>query len=155
MSNFEIGKYEINKVDKESGEILGKMDIEVKVTPLTESKNNVKAFAGVTIDGMFGIHGIKVIDGQNGLFMSMPQASDGKGGFRDVAHPVTREGRMELQNAVIAQYSVSLKQLEVQQESTLAKIKETREAVTGKSTPNKSAEKDSVKTAKNKTDNSL
>jgi|GEM_PF-767377 len=152
MSKFDIGKYELSKIDQETGEVLRKIDLEVKVTPLTEPKNNVRAYASITLDGMFGTHGIKVIDGQNGLFMRMPQMSDGRGGFRDVSHPVTKEVRVELQNAVLAQYGVALGQLEAQQESTLAKIKETKEALAGKATPDKAATREPGRTPKNKAD---
>jgi len=146
-----MGKYSINKTDQ-AGEITGTMDLEVKAYPIREPKGNTKAFASVTIDGMFGIHGISVIEGKNGLFASMPQTRDKTGGFRDVAHPVTSEGRKALNEAVLSEYAVALGELEVKQESTLAKIKEAKEAATARPAPDKAAAKEAVKSAKSKAD---
>jgi len=149
-----MGSYSLNKVDA-TGEVTGNVDLEVKVYPIGEPKGNIKAFASVTIDGIFAISGISVIEGQNGLFASMPQTRDGKRGFRDVAFPVTSEGRKGLNEAVLAEYAISLVDLEVKQESTLAKIKEQREAAASRPAPDRSAIKETSKSAKNKNEATL
>jgi len=144
-------KYSLNKTDQD-GKVTGTMELEVRVYPIAEPKNNTKAFAAVNIDGMFAISGISVIEGQNGLFASMPQAKDNKGAYRDIAFPVTREGRQVLNEAVIAEYAASLGNLEAKQESTLANIKERKEAAS-RSGPDKTATdavKDTTRDAKKK-----
>ena len=51
-------------------------------------EGKLKAIASVTFDDEFVVHDIKVIDGQNGLFIAMPSRKIGNGEFRDVAHPL-------------------------------------------------------------------
>ena len=149
-----MSNYQLNKVD-DAGEITKTFDMEVRVYPIAEPKGNTKAFAAVTIDGMIGISGISVIEGSKGLFASMPQTRDGKGGFRDVAFPVTSEGRKTINEAVLSEYAVALVDLEAKQESTLAKIKEQREAAASRPAPDKSAIKEAGKSTKNKTEAAL
>ena len=54
-------------------------------------EGKMKAVASVTFDDEFVVHDIKIIDGQNGLFIAMPSRKVGEGDFRDVAHPLKSE----------------------------------------------------------------
>jgi stage V sporulation protein G len=72
-----------------------------KVT--TDSK--MRAIASITIDGVFVIHDIRVVEGVNGLFIAMPSRKMPNGEFRDVAHPITTEVRQQIQDAVLAAYN--------------------------------------------------
>jgi stage V sporulation protein G len=63
-----------------------------------------KAFAAVTLDDEFAVHGIKVMENERGLWVSMPARRDAKGEFRDVFHPITRGAREKIINAVIEAY---------------------------------------------------
>ena len=42
----------------------------------------MKAIVSVTFDDQFVIHDIKVIEGQNGLFIAMPSRQTSTGGYR-------------------------------------------------------------------------
>ena len=56
----------------------------------------VKAFASANIGGAFAIHGLRVVDGEKGLFVAMPSTSfqrDGKTEYQETFHPVSREAR--------------------------------------------------------------
>ena len=64
----------------------------------------MKAVASVTFDNEFVVHDIKVIDGQNGLFIAMPSKRMNDGVFRDVAHPLTSETRTKIKDAILAAY---------------------------------------------------
>ena len=130
MANFEL-----NKVNKETGEITGTMNIEVKAYPIAEPKGSTKGFASVTIDGMFGVHGISIKDGSNGLFVAMPQTKDSKGEYKDIVHPVTSEGRKALNEAVLAEFGAALDEMVVQKESALDKIRESAKATKEKTVP--------------------
>ncbi len=130
MSNLAL-----NKIDKDTGEITGTMNLEIRVYPLEEPRGNTKAFASVTVDGMFGVHGLSVIEGKNGLFVSMPQQRDSKGKPRDVFHPVTSEGRAALQDAVLGEYAVSLDAMVAQRESTLQKLRDAAKTAQAKPAP--------------------
>jgi len=130
MANFEL-----NKVDKESGEIMGTMNIEVKAYPIAEPKGSTKGYASVTVDGMFGAHGISIVEGKNGLFVAMPQTKDSKGEYKDIFHPVTSEGRKALNDAVLSEFGVALDAMVVAKESTVQKMREAAAAAKGQSAP--------------------
>ncbi len=64
----------------------------------------VKAAASICLDGQFVVHDLRVIEGPNGLFVSMPARKTGSGDYRDIAHPVTAEARELIQKAVLEAY---------------------------------------------------
>ena len=67
-------------------------------------EGKLKAIASVTFDDEFVVHDIKVIDGQNGLFIAMPNRKIGNGEFRDVAHPLSSETRNKIRDAIFEEY---------------------------------------------------
>ena len=73
---------------------------------LTEGK--MKAIVSVTLDDAFVIHDVKVVDGQNGLFVAMPSRKTPTGEFRDIAHPISQESRDLLQSKVLEKYEEAL-----------------------------------------------
>ncbi len=72
-----------------------------------EDTGNLKAYATVTLDEAFVIHGLKVLEGENGLWVSMPASKNKKGEYKDVFHPITKESREILVSAVIKAYEGS------------------------------------------------
>ena len=56
----------------------------------------------------FVVHDIKVIEGQNGLFIAMPSRKMADGEFRDIAHPINATTRQKIQEAVFSEYEKSL-----------------------------------------------
>lgn len=88
--------------------------INVKIDNLVDYEGSkVKAFASANIGGAFAIHGIRVMDSDKGLYVSMPSRSyqkDGKTEYTDVFHPVTSEARTELNNAVMEAYEQKLQE---------------------------------------------
>ncbi len=62
------------------------------------------AFASITIDHLFVVHDLKVIDGHKGLFVAMPSRKTNSGEFKDIAHPIATEARDLIQNKVISAY---------------------------------------------------
>jgi len=68
----------------------------------------MKAFAAVTFDASFVVHNIRVLEGQKGIFISMPAKKKKDGKYLDVAHPITTEMRHRLDNAVIEKYKQAL-----------------------------------------------
>ena len=73
-------------------------------------EGKLKAIASVTFDDEFVVHDIKVIDGQNGLFIAMPSRKMGEGDFRDIAHPLVSETRNKIRDAIFAEYEKVLAQ---------------------------------------------
>lgn len=79
------------------------MDItEVKVFPVQEEK--LKAFVSIVIDRCFMVNDIKIINGKDGLFISMPSRRKKNGEFKDVAHPLNNETRRFVESRVLAEY---------------------------------------------------
>ena len=68
---------------------------------------NIRATASLTIGGAFAIHGIKVINGQNGEFVSMPSYKKGDA-YKDIFHPVSKDAREQINNAVMEAYEQKL-----------------------------------------------
>jgi len=64
----------------------------------------MKAIVSVTFDNEFVVHDIKVIEGQNGLFIAMPSRKTPDGEFKDIAHPINTITREKLQNSILEEY---------------------------------------------------
>ena len=75
---------------------------EVKVFPVAEDK--LKAFVSITFDRCFVVSDIKIIQGGNGLFVSMPSKKRKNGSFRDIAHPLDNETRRRIEEQIIREY---------------------------------------------------
>ena len=67
-------------------------------------EGKMKAVVSVTFDDEFVVHDIKVIDGQNGLFIAMPSRKMGDGDYRDIAHPLRSETRNRMKDAILEAY---------------------------------------------------
>ncbi|WZL72826.1 septation regulator SpoVG [Clostridiaceae bacterium 35-E11] len=67
-------------------------------------EGKMKAIVSVTFDNEFVVHDIKIIEGQNGLFIAMPSRKMGEGDFRDIAHPINSETRTRLQEKIFTEY---------------------------------------------------
>jgi stage V sporulation protein G len=68
----------------------------------TEGK--MKAIVSVTFDNEFVVHDIKVIEGQNGLFIAMPSRKTPDGEFKDIAHPINTLTREKIQKSILDEY---------------------------------------------------
>ncbi len=75
---------------------------QVKVFPVHEDK--LKAFASIVIDECFVVSDIKIIQGAEGLFVSMPSKKRKNGMFRDIAHPLNSETRRKIEDLIVAKY---------------------------------------------------
>lgn len=69
-----------------------------------QEEGKMKAIVSVTFDDEFVVHDIKIIDGQNGLFVAMPSRKMADGEFRDIAHPINAETRKKIQDAIFEEY---------------------------------------------------
>ena len=75
---------------------------DVRVFPVDEEK--LKAFVSIVFDHCFMINDIKIIQGRDGLFISMPSRKKKNGEFKDVAHPLNNETRRMIEEAVVGAY---------------------------------------------------
>ena len=76
---------------------------DVRVRKMTK-EGKMKAVVSITIDDEFVVHDIKVIEGQNGLFIAMPSRKTPDGEFKDIAHPINTETRERMQSAILEAY---------------------------------------------------
>lgn len=72
-----------------------------------QTDGRMRAIASITLDNEFVVHDIRVIDGNEGLFVAMPSKRTPDGEFRDIAHPINSGTRNKLQTAVLAAYQQS------------------------------------------------
>lgn len=70
-----------------------------------EGHNRLKAIAAITFEECFVIHELRVIEGDNGLFIAMPSRKLPDGEFKDIAHPINSETRDAIEKAVIDAYN--------------------------------------------------
>jgi len=110
-----------------------KMD--VRVYPLDKPDNNTKAFASITIEDLIAIKGIRVVEGTNGHFVTMPQSKDKEGNYHDIAFPVTADLRKAVNKAVLDEFA------KVNEKST-PKPEKTSETETKKSSKPSTSEPD-------------
>jgi len=75
---------------------------QVKVFPVSEEK--LKAYVSIVLDECFLVSDLKVIQGPNGLFISMPSKRKKNGEFKDVAHPLNRETRERMEKRILEEY---------------------------------------------------
>ncbi|MDV4150243.1 septation regulator SpoVG [Clostridium sp. AL.422] len=68
------------------------------------SDGKMKAIVSVTFDNEFVVHDIKVIEGQNGLFIAMPSRKTPDGEFKDIAHPINTDTRERIQASILEAY---------------------------------------------------
>ena len=79
---------------------------DVKITLVDEGK--LRAFATIVLDDCIAVHGLKVIQGQSGLFVAMPSRPLGNGGHQDVAHPINNSTRKWMETVIIDKYKETL-----------------------------------------------
>ena len=73
-----------------------------------KDEEKLKGVVSITIDECFVVHDIKVIEGKDGLFISMPNKKTANGQHIDIAHPINTETRLELKDIVLEAYNKAL-----------------------------------------------
>lgn len=70
-----------------------------------EGETRLKAIASITIDAEFAVHELRIIEGNEGLFVAMPSRKTVEGTFRDIAHPINVETRKMVEEVVLEAYN--------------------------------------------------
>ena len=78
--------------------------IRIRIGRQTENIERLKAYADITFDESFVVHGLKIIDGQNGLFVAMPSRRMPNGEFKDIVHPIKPELRAEITKVILEKF---------------------------------------------------
>lgn len=82
-------------------------DVRLKLVT-NESDSKLKAYADVTFEECFVVHGLKIIEGQKGMFVAMPSRKMPDGEYKDIAHPITLELRKDITDSVILKYKETI-----------------------------------------------
>ena len=72
-----------------------------------ETDGRMKAIASITFDGEFVVHDIRIIDGNNDLFVAMPSKRGAYGESRNIAHQINSDTRAKIQEVVLAAYAAA------------------------------------------------
>lgn len=70
--------------------------------------DKLKAYATVVFDDAFIVRDMKIICGNNGLFVAMPNKKTKDGTFRDVAHPLNKDMRNLIEASVLKEYKTQV-----------------------------------------------
>ena len=74
---------------------------DIRIRLVEKEDNKLKAVASITIDECFVVHDIKVIEGKEGYFISMPSKKTPDGEYKDIVHPINTETREALSASII------------------------------------------------------
>ena len=98
--NEQLGKYQNN-----GGIHMQITDVRVRKV---NDEGKMKAVVSITFDDEFVVHDIKIIEGQNGLFIAMPSKKAVDGEYRDIANPINSRTRERIQNFMLEKYEEAL-----------------------------------------------
>lgn len=77
---------------------------DVRLRKVNNQDTRMKALVSITFDDAFVIHDLRVIEGNNGLFVAMPSKRTPDGEFRDIAHPIHSDMRQHVQEEIMRVY---------------------------------------------------
>lgn len=84
------------------------------------SEGRLRAVVSITIDHMLAVHDIKVVQGDERLFIAMPSRKDENGAFRDIVHPILPESRRLIEESILDAYQKHMALLEIEAQETPA-----------------------------------
>ena len=93
------------------------MKVKATINRITDKpESTVKAYASVSFDGAFAVHGIKVCENEKGRFVSMPSSSykdrNGETKYNEIFHPISKGAREALNQSVLNAYDYKLQQMQ-------------------------------------------
>ena len=84
---------------------------QVSVWPFKEGPNlgHMKGIAQIVLNDQMVIRGLRVMDGQNGLFVGYPNDPFYKGeDFRSLCNPITRQLKEHIENCVLEKFQAAV-----------------------------------------------
>ena len=76
----------------------------VTIRKVEKEDSRMRGIASVLLDDCFAIHDIRIIEGDNGLFIAMPSRKTPVGEYRDIAHPINQEVRTMFEKEILDAY---------------------------------------------------
>ncbi|MBO5008533.1 MAG: septation regulator SpoVG [Clostridia bacterium] len=86
---------------------------DIRIRQMT-SDAKMRAVVSVTFDNCFVVHDIKIIEGEEKLFIAMPSRKTPDNEFKDIAHPINPEMREKLSKMILEKYHSTMVQQEAQ-----------------------------------------
>lgn len=77
----------------------------VNVKKIDKEESRMKGIASILIDDCFAIRDIRIIEGNEGLFIAMPSRKNAEGEYHDIAHPINAETRKMFEEAIFDAYN--------------------------------------------------
>lgn len=102
------------------------------------AEGRLRAVVSITLDHMFAVHDIKIVQGNERIFLAMPSRKDENGTFRDVFHPIHPEARKLLEERILTayqQYLVLLQEREAAEQNAQAAAQDNAEPVQDNAEP--------------------
>lgn len=104
------------------------MKIDVRINSLTPGEGSTKAIASANLDDCFAVKNIRVVEGKNGLFVSMPSYKGADGEYHDLCFPTTPELRKQLNSAVADAYKQAITQIQEQASANFTQSEQMNES---------------------------
>lgn len=76
----------------------------VKIRKVEKENSRMKGIASVVIDDSIAIHDIRIIEGDNNLFIAMPSRKTPAGEYKDIVHPINQEVRTMFEKEILDAY---------------------------------------------------
>lgn len=76
----------------------------VSVRKVEKEGSRMKGIASVLLEDAFAVHDIRIIEGDNGLFIAMPSRKTATGNYRDIAHPINPDVRKLFEDAILEEF---------------------------------------------------
>ena len=70
----------------------------------TFNEGRVKAVVSVTLDDRIAIHELRIIQGNERLFVAMPSRKEENGVYRDIIHPIGTAARQSFEQVILKAY---------------------------------------------------
>ena len=77
----------------------------VKVHKTEREGSRMKGYATVTIDNCFVVRNIRIIEGDEKLFIAMPSRKVADDRYEDIAHPINAETRKLFEDKILEEYN--------------------------------------------------
>mgnify|MGYP000073023310 CR=1 FL=1 len=84
------------------------------------SDGRLRAVVSITLDDMIAVHDIKVVQGDERLFVAMPSRKEENGIFRDIVHPISSSARKLLEESIIESYEKQLAEMKAEEEESVS-----------------------------------
>ncbi len=101
-------KLDHERLDYKKGRYKNLKITDIRVRIVNNGNDKLKAVASITIDDELVVHDIKVINGKDGYFLSMPSRKTNEGEFKDIVHPIKTEVREMLKEKILKAYEEAL-----------------------------------------------